>query len=87
MGGTWGAIATGLFATAAISGGGNGLFYGNPSQLWTQFIAVGVTWVYSFVVTIILLKVLDWTMGLQVTKEEEEIGLDLSQHGERSYQI
>ncbi len=87
VGGTWGAIATGLFATAAISGGNNGLFYGNPSQLWTQFIAVGVTWVYSFVVTIILLKVLDWTMGLQVTKEEEDIGLDLSQHGERSYQI
>ncbi len=87
VGGTWGAIATGLFATSAISGGGNGLFYGNPSQLWTQFIAVGVTWVYSFVVTIILLKVLDWTMGLQVTKEEEDIGLDLSQHGERSYQI
>ncbi len=87
VGGTWGAIATGLFATAAISGGGNGLFYGNASQLWIQFIAVGVTWVYSFVVTIALLKVLDLTMGLQVTNDEEDIGLDLSQHGERSYQI
>lgn len=86
VGGTWGAIATGLFATAAI-GGTNGLFYGNPGQLWIQFIAVGVTWAFSFTMTIIILKVLDWTMGLTITEEEESRGLDLSQHGETGYRL
>ncbi|MFQ5827481.1 MAG: ammonium transporter [Dehalococcoidia bacterium] len=87
VGGTWGAIATGLFATAAISGGANGLFYGNPGQLWIQFIAVGATWAYSFVVTVVILWVLDKVMGLRVAQEEESIGLDISQHGERAYQF
>jgi Amt family ammonium transporter len=86
VGGTWGAIATGIFATAAI-GGTNGLLYGNPGQLGIQFMAVGVTWVFSFVMTIIILKVLDWTMGLTITEEEESRGLDLSQHGEAGYRL
>ena len=86
VGGTWGALATGLFATVAVnSAGGNGLFYGNPKQLGVQAIAVGATLLYSFVVTSILLKVLDMTMGLKVDAEEESLGLDYSQHGESGY--
>ena len=61
------------------------MFFGNPSQLGIQAVAVGVTLVYSFVVTLIILKVLDWTMGLRVEHEDEESGLDLSQHSEVGY--
>lgn len=86
VGGTWGAIATGLFATAAI-GGVDGLFYGYPGQLGTQLAAIGATWAYSFTVTLILLKVIDKLMGLHVEEDEEILGLDVSQHGERSYEI
>ncbi len=86
VGGTFGALATGLFASKLINdAGNNGLFFGNPSQLGIQAIAVGVTLVYSFVVTLIILKVLDWTMGLRVEHEDEESGLDLSQHSEVGY--
>lgn len=88
VGGTWGAIATGLFATVAInSAGANGLFYGNPGQLLTQLIAVAAVWAYAFIMTIIILKVLDWVMGLTVTEAEEAQGLDLSQHGEAGYRL
>ncbi len=84
IGGTWGALATGLFAQLAVNpAGANGLLYGNPALLGSQAIAVGVTWVYAFTVTFILLKVLDRVMGLRVSDDEEEIGLDLTQHGER----
>ncbi len=86
VGGTWGAIATGLFATLAInSGGANGLFYGNPGQLLTQLLAVAVVWAYSFALTFGILKLLDLTVGLRVTEHEESEGLDLSQHGEVAY--
>jgi ammonium transporter, Amt family len=86
VGGTWGALATGLFATVAVnSAGGNGLFYGNPKQLGVQAIAVAASLIYSFVVTSILLKVLDMTMGLKVDAEAESLGLDYSQHGESGY--
>ncbi|MDP2660888.1 MAG: ammonium transporter [Dehalococcoidia bacterium] len=86
VGGTWGAIATGLFATLAInSAGANGLFYGNPAQLVSQLIAVVTVWVYSFVLTYVILKVLDMTVGVRVTENEESEGLDLSQHGEVAY--
>jgi Amt family ammonium transporter len=86
IGGTWGALATGLFASKAINdAGANGLFFGNPALLGIQALAVVVTWVYAFVVTFILLKILDWTMGLRVNEEEEESGLDLSQHSETGY--
>lgn len=88
VGGTWGAIATGLFASKAInSAGADGLFYGNASLLFKQLISVGAVWVYSFVITIILLKLLDWTIGLRVSDEEEYDGLDLSQHGESGYTL
>jgi len=86
VGGTFGALATGLFASKAVNeAGNNGLFFGNPALLGTQALAVGVTLIYSFVVTLIILKVLDWTMGLRVSEEEEEMGLDLSQHSETGY--
>lgn len=86
IGGTWGALATGLFASKAINpGGADGLFFGNPGQLWIQFVAVLASWVLAFVGTFVILKVVDWTMGLRVSDEEEQIGLDLSQHEERAY--
>ncbi len=67
--------------------GNNGLFFGNPAQLGIQAVAVGVTLVYSFVVTLIILKVLDWTMGLRVETEDEMAGLDISQHSEVGYNL
>ncbi|MDJ0626050.1 MAG: ammonium transporter [Candidatus Caenarcaniphilales bacterium] len=86
IGGIWGAIATGLFAEKAInSGGANGLFFGNPSLLWSQIIAVLVTIIYSVIVTSIILLVLKKTTGLRVSYEEERQGLDISQHGEEAY--
>ena len=86
VGGILGALATGLFATVAVnSAGANGLFYGNPRLFAIQALAVGVSLVYSFVVSLILLKILDKTMGLRVEEEEERMGLDLSEHGEAGY--
>jgi ammonium transporter, Amt family len=83
---TWGTIATGLFATTAVNAaGGNGLFSGNPAQLGIQLLATVVTMVFAFGVTFILAKVLDWSIGLRVTSAEEEVGLDISTHGERAY--
>jgi Amt family ammonium transporter len=88
VGGTLGALSTGLFASKLVNPAGNdGLFFGNPSLLVNQVIAVVATAVYAFVVTAILLKVLDATMGLRVSKEDEVTGLDLSQHGESGYTL
>ena len=87
VGGTWGALATGLFASKAInSAGNNGLFYGNPAQLWIQFESVVVTIVFAMVVTALILSILKATMGLRVADEEERMGLDLTQHNERAYE-
>lgn len=84
--GVWGALATGLFANTAInSAGANGLFFGNPGQLWIQFVAVVVVAVYAFVVSYIILKVLSKVMKVRVTAEDEDRGLDVSQHGEVAY--
>jgi Amt family ammonium transporter len=86
IGGTWGALALGLFASKTINAAGNnGLFFGNPSLIGVQVLSVVSAWVYSFVATLIILKVLGWTMGLRVSDEEENSGLDLSQHGETGY--
>ena len=86
IGGTWGALATGLFASKLInSGGANGFFYGNHSLIGIQAISILASLGFSFVVTFIILKVLDATMGLRVKEDEEVEGLDLSQHGERGY--
>jgi Amt family ammonium transporter len=88
VGGTWGAIATGIFATVAVnSAGANGLLYGNPQQLVTQAIAVAVTWVYSCVMTFVILKAVDALIGLRVPEAEEVLGLDSTQHGEIAYQL
>ncbi len=88
VGGTWGALATGLFASTAINpGGSNGLFFGNPGQLWIQFVAVVATWVLAMVGTFIILGILKAVMGLRVTDDEERQGLDLSQHNERGYSL
>ncbi|MBI4329413.1 MAG: ammonium transporter [Chloroflexi bacterium] len=86
IGGTWGALATGLFATVAVNAlGDNGLFYGNPNQLGEQAIAVAATWVYSFVVTWLILKGIGLFTPLRVKEPEEERGLDVAEHGEPAY--
>jgi ammonium transporter, Amt family len=86
VGGTWGAIATGLFASKLINdAGNNGLFFGNAGQLGVQALSVVAAWAYSFIVTLVILKVLDATMGLRVSEEDESTGLDLSLHGESGY--
>jgi ammonium transporter, Amt family len=83
---TWGMIATGLFATTAANpGGANGLFYGNASQVGIQLLGVVVTMAFAFGVTFILAKALDMSIGLRVNDMEEEVGLDISGHGERAY--
>ena len=88
VGGTWGAIATGLWATKAVNGAGaDGLFYGNPAQLLIQLKAVGITIVYSLVVTYILLKVVDLVMGLRAEPQAEKFGLDLTDHRETAYTV
>lgn len=87
VGGTWGAIATGIFATVAVnSAGANGLLYGDPTQVLKQLVGVSVSWVYAGSMTWILLKAIDVTIGLRVAEQEEVLGLDASQHGERAYQ-
>jgi Amt family ammonium transporter len=86
IGGTWGAIATGLFASKAInSAGADGLFFGNPVQLFIQIKAVLITWIFVFVATFIILKVVDAVVGLRITEDEEKMGLDLAQHHENAY--
>ena len=86
VGGIWGAIATGIFAVAAI-GGTAGAIDGNAGQLVTQVLAVVATMAYSFIVTLVILKVLDLIpgLGLRVSPEAEDVGLDLSAHGERAF--
>jgi ammonium transporter, Amt family len=88
IGGMWGALATGLFATKLINpDGANGLFYGDPRQLLIQAAAVAVTIVYSFVATIVIFKVVDWIVGLRVNEKDEIMGLDLTQHNENAYTL
>src|SRR5215213_5036085 len=81
MGGTWGALATGLFATRLVNPAGtDGLFYGNPAQFAIQALAALVSIAFAFGMTL-----LSRLMGLRVTENEEEVGLDISEHGERAY--
>ena len=88
VGGIWGAIATGIWATKTVNpAGANGLLYGNPIQLWIQTKAVIITIVYSFVVGLALLKLVDAVMKLRVSEHEERIGLDLTQHREGAYTL
>jgi Amt family ammonium transporter len=88
VGGTTGAILTGLFASKAVNpAGADGLFFGNPAQLGIQLLAVGVTLVFAFVGAFVLLKIVDAVVGLRVEEEDEVVGLDLSQHGETAYTL
>lgn len=85
--GIWGALATGIFASPFINAAATGVIYGNPAQLGIQVLAVGATFAYSFVVTLIIGKVIDATIGLRVTADEEIQGLDQALHDEAAYHI
>jgi ammonium transporter, Amt family len=87
MSGLWGALATGLFAAPFINKLGTGVFYGNPGQLWIQILAVVAVGGYSFIMTLILGKIIDLAMGLRVEDKEEIEGLDTTQHEESGYRI
>jgi Amt family ammonium transporter len=88
LGGTWGALATGLFASTKINpDGANGLFFGNPGQIWIQFVSVTATMVFAFIMTLIILKIIDVLIGLRVSEEEEVKGLDISLHNEAGYSL
>jgi len=88
IGGIWGALATGLFASKAINpAGADGLFFGNPAQFLVQIKAVAVTIVYSFVMTFIICKLVDLVMGVRVKEKDEIMGLDLTQHREGAYTV
>jgi ammonium transporter, Amt family len=88
VGGIWGALATGLFASKAVNpAGADGLFYGNPHQLLVQFYAVAVTLVYSGVVSFAIYKLVDAIIGVRVSEKDEAIGLDLTQHREKAYTV
>ena len=86
VGGALGALLTGVLASTAVNpGGADGLLFGNPGQLWIQFVSVAVTAIYCGGMTYILLKIVDAVIGLRVTEDDEQVGLDLSQHGETAY--
>ncbi|MDJ0984906.1 MAG: ammonium transporter [Desulfobacterales bacterium] len=88
MCGLWGALATGLFANPAVNEAGKGLFYGNPGQLWIQFVSIVGTAAFSAIGTLIVIYVTKLlTGGLRVTEETEVAGLDSSIHGERGFEI
>jgi Amt family ammonium transporter len=88
IGGIWGTIAAGIWATKAVNPNGvNGLLYGNPEQLWIQLKAVAITAGYSLVISLILFKLVDLVINLRVTEQEERVGLDLTQHREAGYTI
>ena len=84
MGGLWGAVATGIFATSAVNSY-TGLIYGNFHQFAVQIMAAGASVIYAFVMTYILARIVDSVMGLRVTEDEEYVGLDIAQHGEKAY--
>ena len=86
MGGAWGALATGLFATTAINpAGADGLLYGNPAQFIIQALTVAVVIAFAFCATLLISKLVERAFGLSVSSVEERVGLDISEHGERAY--
>jgi len=88
VGGIWGALATGLFASKAVNAAGvDGLFFGNPKQFLVQLLAVGVTIVYTGIATLIIYKIVDFFIGVRVNEKQEAMGLDLTQHHERAYTV
>jgi ammonium transporter, Amt family len=88
VGGTWGAIATGLFASVAVNAAGaDGLLLGNAAQLWKQLVAIAATILLAVPMTYGILKLVDALLGLRVSAEDEMTGLDLSQHSETAYSL
>lgn len=87
IGGIIGAVAVGLFATAMVNPAVTGLFYGNAAQLGVQVLAVGVVSAFAFCGSYLLLKLVDLVSPLRVSAEEEDAGLDISQHGEEAYHL
>lgn len=88
FGGAWGALATGLFANAQINAeGANGLFFGNPYQLWIQFLSIIATIVFAFVMTSLIVKAVDRIVGIRLVPDDEERGMDISLHNETGYTI
>lgn len=88
VGGIWGALATGLFASKLVNPrGADGLFFGNPKQFIIQTLTVLVTIGYTFIVTFVIYKLVDLLIGVRVKEEEELMGLDLTQHHERAYTV
>ena len=85
VGGTVGALLTGVFAEKAINGVADGLLYGNPRQLLIQFAAVAAAWIYSGAASFVLLKLVNVVLPIRATKTEELEGLDVTQHGEEAY--
>ncbi len=88
VGGIWGALATGLFASKLVNpAGADGLFFGNPRQLLVQATAVLVTIGYAFIVTVVIYKLVDMVIGVRASEKEEAMGLDITQHHERAYTV
>jgi ammonium transporter, Amt family len=87
IGGFLGTIAAGIFATPLVQSAYSGAIHGNKHQLWVQFVAASTVAVFSGIVTFVICKIIDKTMGLRVTEEEEAMGLDVTQHNERGYTI
>lgn len=86
IGGIWGALATGIFASKEVNSlGNNGLLYGNPNQLWIQFVSVVATVAVAALATFVILKVIGLFTSLRVSEKEEALGLDLTVHGEEAY--
>lgn len=84
IGGTWGALATGIWAAEEF-GGVNGLLHGAPGQLWIQLLSVLATWLFCYVASYVLFKAVDLVIGLRVDAEAEQAGLDVSEHNETAY--
>jgi Amt family ammonium transporter len=89
VGGTMGALATGLFATTSVNAAGaDGLFYGGGTDLlMKQIIAVAAVWAFAFVVTYVVMYLMKKVMPIRMTKEEERVGADIVQHGENAYDL
>jgi ammonium transporter, Amt family len=88
VGGIWGTLAVGLFASKAVNAAGaDGLFFGNPKQFMIQLTAVLITITYTLITTFVIYKIVDLLMGVRVAEKEEAMGLDLTQHRERAYTV
>jgi Amt family ammonium transporter len=88
VGGTWGALATGIFATLAINpAGADGLFYGNPGQLGVQAVSVAATWIFSYGASRVILAVIGVVSPVRASEDEEALGLDITGHNENAYRL